>query len=532
MSRVPVRDLAKFGVVQDADETLIPPNAWTRANNVRFRDGKIISSPGHIQAYEPPAVPPYWLMQTFSPVKDIAWIYAGLTKVYTYLGGLHTDISRTTGGAYTTTMNDLWNGGVLAGIPVINNGQDVPQYWANVAAATKLANLTNWPPTWRASVVRPFRNFLIAMNILEGPLRYIHRVRWSSPAQPGGIPPSWDDTDPTQDAGIIELTDTESGAVIDGLSLGDLFMVYKERSIWSMQFVGGQYKFNVKRVIDQGGALAQNCIASFGDPAKHCVFSGVDIYQHDGQTPVSMVSKQLRRWIMANIDTTNYRRAFVVSYADQNEIWVCFPTGGSAWANVAIIINILDGSVFTRDLTNASYIASGVALNDSADTWDVDTLAWNADGVSWDATLSQVFTRQLLQADPILSHIYIMDQTNAFNSVPFNCLLERTGLSLAGTSNTGDPISDPDIRKLVKGMWVQARSGPISVTIGRVREHDGPITWGTPQVFQPGANAYVGFLDDTPPLDARTFGVRFQWQSNLPGLLDSYDLDIEALGEY
>jgi hypothetical protein len=208
--------LAKFGVVQDADETLIPPNAWTKANNVRFRDGKIITSPGHVQAYEPPSIAPYWLMQVFSPVKDIAWIYGGLAKVYVYLGGLHTDISRTVGGAYTTTMNDLWNGGVLAGIPIMNNGQDVPQYWANVASATKLANLTNWPSTWRASVVRPFRNFLIAMNILEGPLRYIHRVRWSSPAQPGGIPPSWDDTDPTQDAGITELTDTESGAVVDG----------------------------------------------------------------------------------------------------------------------------------------------------------------------------------------------------------------------------------------------------------------------------------------------------------------------------
>ena len=184
MARVPVRDLAKFGVVQDSDESLLPPNAWTKANNVRFRDGKIITSPGHIQAYEPPAMPPYWLMQVFSPVKDIAWLYGDLTRVYVYLGGLHTHLSRTTGGPDTTTMSDRWNGGVLAGIPVINNGQDLPQFWANVASATKLANLTNWPPTWRASVVRPFRNFLIAMNILEGPLRYIHRVRWSSPAQP------------------------------------------------------------------------------------------------------------------------------------------------------------------------------------------------------------------------------------------------------------------------------------------------------------------------------------------------------------
>jgi hypothetical protein len=309
-------------------------------------------------------------------------------------------------------------------------------------------------------------------------------------------------------------------------------MLYKERSIWQMQFVGGQYKFNIKRIIDQGGALAQNCIASFGDPAKHCVFSGVDIYQHDGQTPVSMISKQLRRWIMANIDTTNYRRAFVVSYADQNELWICFPMGGSAWANIAIIINTLDGSVMTRDLTNASYIANGVALNDSPDTWDVDTATWNADGATWDSTLSQLFTRQLLQADPVLSHIYIMDQTNLFNSVPYTCLLERTGLSLAGTDSSGGPISDPDMRKLVKGIWVQARSGPIAVTIGRVREHDGPITWGIPQTFQPGTNAYVGFLDDPAPLDCRTFGLRFQWQSNLPGLIDSYDLDIEALGEY
>ena len=82
-------------------------------------------------------------------------------------GTTHSDITRLSS-AYAVTFTENWNGVVFGGIPIFNNGQDIPQMWIGAPAlALKLTNLTAWPATISAKIIRNFNSYLVAFNIRE-----------------------------------------------------------------------------------------------------------------------------------------------------------------------------------------------------------------------------------------------------------------------------------------------------------------------------------------------------------------------------
>ena len=526
--RIPVGDLSQFGIIKDIRDNMLPPNAWTNGQNIHFNDGKVKTLYGGVRQMDPPPIPPYWLMYVYSPTAGDTWVAAGQTQVQAYQAGAWTNISRTTGGAYNMQK---WNGGLLANIPVMNNGIDAPQAWLQPVTGTPLVDLPNWPATWRCQVMRSYLNFLVALNMTESGTRYVHRFRWSTPAQPGNVPVSWDDTDPTQQAGIDELSDVDSGPIIDGAILRDTFIIYKQRSTWGMRFTGGIYVMNIFPIFNISGILSQNCACSFGEPSQHFVFTGEDIITHDGQQRVSIVDKKLRRWIIANIDPQCWATSYVVPFLDGNEIWTCIPTIGNSLPNLAIIWNTIDGSIGYRTLRNAAFIETGI-IPALATPWTNAVYPWVQALSAWKQSGSAVYMRNPLQADPVDVAIIGLNNSQMYLGQNYDCNVERTGLALSGVSSSGEPISNKDMRKLVRGMWISAYGGPFQVQIARQHEIDGPITWGATYPFQPGTDIYVGVMDDTADQACRLFGMRFLWSNQSSGQLDSIDLDIEPLGEW
>ena len=59
------------------------------------------------------------------------------------------DITRASGGDYSSTANDTWTSTILGGVLVITNFYDKPQYWAltsgTVLSSQKMQDLNNWP---------------------------------------------------------------------------------------------------------------------------------------------------------------------------------------------------------------------------------------------------------------------------------------------------------------------------------------------------------------------------------------------------
>jgi hypothetical protein len=223
------------------------------ARNVSVKSGHVMRMAGraNIGPDYPDGHAPHYLLSYQSTTQRLV-IGAGLTRIYTNDFVTTADVSRTVGGAYTGTADDRWAGGVLHGIAVLTNGKDLPQARGDTGS---FENLANWPSTTRCDVIRPFRNYLIALNITEGGQKQPFLVKWSHAADPGTLPTSWDTSNPALDAGDFPLSEG-ADKIVDGLTQGDAFIIYKESSIYRMTYTGGGTVFQFDQISSQHGLLA------------------------------------------------------------------------------------------------------------------------------------------------------------------------------------------------------------------------------------------------------------------------------------
>ena len=402
-----INDVASIGAVRDVPSYMIPSEAWTTALNMRYVDDGMETLDGWEQVFGTPLYPPHFHMAVASPTINF-WLYTSLTKAAVYDGTVHTDITRAVGGDYTATETRQWNGTILGGIAIVNDGVDVPQYWATASPAVKLANLLNWDSNVRAKVIRSFGPFLVAINLTIGGTQFPHRLRWSHPAAPGSLPTSWDITDPTVDAGEIDFPDVQSGLLADILPLGPTMFVYKDLSIWKMRFTGGQqiFDFGQSAWLNTAGLLGPRCVCISGDGTKHILATQDDIIWHDGNQVKSILNLRQRKRLQDEIDSSNFGQSFIFANPFRNEIWFCYPQQGSTFPNRAIIMNYrtaggsdfvvttADGITF-RNATVGNLEGSFAEIWDSGtDTWDVDTGPWS--------TLER---RRVVLADPTASKV-------------------------------------------------------------------------------------------------------------------------------
>src|SRR5262245_61571496 len=199
MPTVQLFNLGTIGIVKDIPGHLLPPEVWSDGNNMQMIDQYTRRSFGYEQIFGTPTVVPGFVF--YVPASsDNFWIYCSLAKAYVYDGSAHTNITRLAGD-YTATQYRNWNGCILGGVPILNNGSDVPQYWPTLTVATKLIALANWPANLRAKVIRNFGKYLVAINLTDTGTPLPHAIQWSHAADPGAVPSSWDTTLATVDAG-------------------------------------------------------------------------------------------------------------------------------------------------------------------------------------------------------------------------------------------------------------------------------------------------------------------------------------------
>jgi hypothetical protein len=228
-----------------------------------------------------------------------------------------------------------------------------------MASSQRLVDLPNWPAGYTAKFIRPFGVFLVAGNIFDGVAQRPFRLKWSHPAVPGSVPTSWDATDPATDAGERDLGIT-SDELVDGLSLGDIFIIYRENSTWGMRFIGRPDIFQTWQITQESGILARDCVLD--TPQGHFVVTEKDVVLHQGTKASfqSLVETQLRRWLFSQIDSTYFYNCFVVRNAPMKEIWFCFPEKGEVYANLALVWSWAGKGIGVRSLPNVPFAWGGV----------------------------------------------------------------------------------------------------------------------------------------------------------------------------
>ena len=330
------------GFVQDRVAHHLKDSAFTDVSNAVFTENGAESRSGNLQTFSTPLTSPTWLWP-FPPITNPTWVYADSTKVYALNGATHVDITRVSSD-YSTSSEQRWHAGVFNGVGVLNNTTDIPQAWTSFDTSTLLVDLANWDSNRRCKSLRPFKNFLVALNMTDTGIDRPYRVVWSDSAAPGTLPGSWDTTDPTTDAREFDLAET-SDHLVDSLPLGDINIIYKENSTWGMQYIGPPFYFRFWKILSTRGLLHRDCVVA--SPIGHIAATQDDIIVHTGQMEQhqSIVDKRTRKWLFSTIDPDNFFNSYAVSYTKRNEFWFCFPEVGETYATAALIWNWSQNSI-------------------------------------------------------------------------------------------------------------------------------------------------------------------------------------------
>lgn len=513
--RITIPLVGEFGLIKDIPSQELPVNAWSDASNIRFREGAAERFRGEQMLFGAPTVTPYWLQQ-YNQGGKRWWIHAGLSAIFADNGVARQTI--TPSSAPTGAVDDRYTGGVLNGVLVANNGVDIPWYWGGTGV---MQTLPGWDANERAAVIRPFKNVLVALDVTKNWAttkdRFPHMVKWSAPAVPGAVPTSWDETDPTKLAGELDLAE-ETSLMVDALPLADSLVIYKEQSMYAMTATGGSDVFRFQRLPGSLGALARGCVAS--TPIGHVVLTTGDVILHSGQGPKSIISGVLRRWLFNTIDSTNRKRAFVVTNPAANEVWICFPELGKAACTLALVWNWDSNTWGVRTLNNVTYGAIGQLDYTITSTWaSAGTEVWGDAAKAWNQDELSPAQSRLLTANTSPS-INAVDVSATFNGTPFTSRLARAGLS----------FDAPERVKYIRALYprIDAAAGTkVQIELGASMDAETSPIWSPPVEYTVG-----GTFKADAFASGRFLSIRFSSLDNQPWRIRSIDVDLRLGGSY
>lgn len=510
MAVIKITDASR-GLNADLTPEELQVGAWSSVSNMRFSNGYAQRFKGTAKVFDTPVETPYFIAP-FQTDSKRYWISAGRTKVFAD-DGVSARVEITPASVFTGAVDDRWSGGALGGLLVLTNGVEQPCYW-NGNTANDLTLLPGWNAAWRCKVIKPFKNYLVALDITKTATRYSSMVKWSHAAVPGSMPASWDETDVTKDAGEQDLAETPD-KLVDALPLGDSLIIYKERSCYSMRFVGAPFIFNFQRIRGDYGMLAKGC--GVDTPLGHVVLTAGDVVLNNGQSIQSIADGQVRRFIFNNINSSNAKRAFVTANPQKNEVLVCFPYGDAAACTKAMVWNWDTKTWGLRELNNVTYGDYGVIDDLYSGSWSSDSDAWSLDTTTWNENEYSPNEARLMFSE--LTRLSAFDVSAGDDGATnITGSLERVGMT----------FDDPYTNKLVRAVYprIDAPNGTVvTVQVGGSMNPDQAPTWSAPVSFTVGQSVKADSF-----ASGRFLSIRLS--ASAPWRMRSFDLDIVPSGAY
>ena len=505
MSQYQQVTLKPYGVVSDPSPFNVE-NEWTSVKNMRFNDRSAEKMGGELKAVDTTQEP--YFVQFNGDHNAPKWFYMGDGGIYSH--DFVTEVDLDTGNLVSNGRN--WDSTLFNSIPVMNNTVDAPWAWLG----GDVIPLPAFPPNTTCKSIKPYRSFLVSLNITDNGDNQENRIIWSDVSDSGALPASWDIADPTKLAGDAYLTSSK-GEIIDGLQLRDLFVIYKTHATYIMRLIQGQEVMRIEKIQINSGILAKNCVQEF--KGIHFIVSDGDVVLFDGQTVKSIADQRVRSTIFDSMDNQFYQNTYVSRFDRNDEMWVCYPTSGSEYPNQAAIWNWKDDTWTFRELLDARHIASGQAIL-SGLTYEQATFTYASDEAKrpYSPLSDNPTTDTLLVASSL--RLGVLDESFDFISSPMTTQLEKVTMEL-GTNNV----------KIVNSVTprITASAGAIVyIRIGVQFNPDDEITWATERPFKVGIDREAHFHEK-----GRYISVRFRTHdSAISWKLHSFDIEIAKGGKY
>ena len=451
---------------------------------------------------------------------DAFWLYAANTLVAVTDGFTHQDITPA-GFSDHSADHQPFTGGIVNQLPVLNSILDGPFYWQqDFATPGIMVPLPDWPVGDLAGSMRPFREFLIAMDLIVGGNEFADLLRWSDAAPPGDVPQSWTPGLQSQ-AGEISVS-FNPGEIVDGRQLLDRFYVYKTQSVYVMTLVGGVFVFNNRPVFATFGALAKGCIAEWR--GQHIVLTDGDLVIHDGLNVRSIANERLRREIFDPMSGEFFDNSYVAISPRFNLLFICRPRDGEQFASEAITLDLDDLSFGHQSLvsTGAPHIHDGLVDTTQSlePTWESKTTTWENDTTRWGESAFLRIENEVIMADFTGNKLQQFGLGPDQDGTPIDAVAERTGLALG----------DATLRKFVRRVFPRFHGGEGNIVLVSIGAHDDP---NAEPIYSAEQEFLIG-VDRQLSVDVSGFflAYRFRTESGIPWRLPAFDVEFEIMGRY
>ena len=355
-------NMSEYGLVTDIPSNNTPPTAWNDSLDVRPKDGSVqgvydfvdsfaindLYNGGSIDA-KPVAVTQW--TPAGSRFLNIAYVIesqrtgeVGRGRVFVYNTQTSATVDITSTSASNSFLIDLEYPPqlfVFNEVLIMNPGTGVPQYIsADATTSGQLVILPGFAELAGTSVprvMRAFKNRLIALNWYDDqgdtdptndtfqPIDFV----WSSNiTNIGSLDGATWQAATTNTAGDAFLTATP-GRILDGVQLGEDFMVYKSDSVVRVHETGDSLVLGFQSLLEDDGAYHTGCIANIGN-SQHFVVGNYGIYIHDGRGDKQDIAKGIfQEALFSSVDPARRDLSFVFQQTRDKEVWFCFSTVGN-----------------------------------------------------------------------------------------------------------------------------------------------------------------------------------------------------------
>ena len=260
-----------------------------------------------------------------------------------------------------------------AEICVIGNGVDENRKWTGTG---NISTLDGSPPKTRYFEV--YKNYLFNLYTVESGTAYPRRARFSALGNGESYPATH----------FIDFHKT-TDAIVGGKALRDQLVVYKEKSISIVNYVGGALLFNTKENFIEGrGALSHKAVQRWSKEQELHFFMGSDyeIYSFDGLAAVSRSSNVKEK--LLNVHPGYKKYACSVKSEEYDKILWAFPGSNNEGCYDLLVYDVKLGSWWIKENYPTRISALSIAKRGSSVTWDnLEYSTWdtfNVDG-GWDA---------------------------------------------------------------------------------------------------------------------------------------------------
>lgn len=228
-----------------------------------------------------------------TPVNATKLFAAGSTKIFDVSGvGALTNVSKS--GGYTPNADaDRFRFTQFGNVIIGTNFSDPMQAYT-LGTSTAFADLAAGAPICKFLTV--VRDFVVTAFTSESSTTYPSRVRWS------GIndETTWGSSQVTQ----ADFQDIPDGGQIVGIRGGEFGLVFLEKGIHRMTYIGTPFIFQFDNISRGKGCIAAGSIAQ--TQGMSFFLSDDGFYSCDGQNVIAIGAEKVDRWFFANADESAF----------------------------------------------------------------------------------------------------------------------------------------------------------------------------------------------------------------------------------